>query len=369
MSTHTPLSLEITLPLDRFALDVDFATTHRVTGIFGVSGSGKTSLLETIAGLRREARGTIRFGDARWLDSSKKEWMPPELRGVGYVPQDSLLFPHLDVRGNLRAGRARAVASGRRFAEIVETVTRVLGISPLLDQLATTLSGGERQRVALARALCSGPSLLLLDEPLAALDVALRRTVLPFLHRVQSEFALPMLVVSHNPVEVMALCDDLIVLREGRVIARGEPRAVLTRPDVFPLAEQEGFENVMPAVIVENRDETSIVRLGGTDDGATMIVPRATAAAGSSVLLSVPAAEITLALERPRLLSARNIIAARVESVESVGNLRLITLNVAGDAPPMVAEATSDAVAELHSFAGTELFVIVKTSAITLYEG
>ena len=299
------LSIDIALPLDRFALEIDIATTHRVTGIFGVSGSGKTSLLETVAGLRRGARGVVRFGDVDWLDTERRVWLAPERRGIGYVPQDSLLFPHLDVRENLRAGRARAIATGHDFDGIFAAAVRVLDIERLLDQRATTLSGGERQRVALARALCSGPDLMLLDEPLAALDVALRRKVLPFLYRMQREFALPMLVVSHNPVEVMALCEDLVVLREGRVIARGEPRAVLTRPEVFPLAEAEGFENVVPAVIVDNRDETSIVRVGSADDGPTMTVPRASVAPGSHVMLSIPAAEITLALERPRLLSAR----------------------------------------------------------------
>ncbi|MBC8144938.1 MAG: molybdenum ABC transporter ATP-binding protein [bacterium] len=368
-SLHAPLAVSIRLSLDRFTLDVDVETTHRVTGVFGVSGSGKTSLLETIAGLRRDAVGRVAFGETIWLDTRARVRMPPEKRGIGYVPQDSLLFPHLDVRDNLRAGRARAIASGHDFDDIFETAVRVLDIGALLDQNAATLSGGERQRVALGRALCSGPRLMLLDEPLASLDVALRRKVLPFLYRVQSQFALPMLVVSHNPVEVMALCDDLIVLRDGKVIARGEPRQVLTRPEVFPLAEQEGYENVLPATVVEHRVETSIVRLGTNADGPTLTVPRASTAVGGSLLVSIAANEIMLALERPRLLSARNIIAARVESVQPIGGLRLITASITGDSPPIVAEVTADAVEELHSAPGTELFIIVKTPAVTLYEG
>lgn len=364
---HVPLRVKIRLALDRFVLDVDVATTHRVTGVFGVSGSGKTSLLETIAGLRRDATGSITFGDTSWL--SPQHRLPPEKRGIGYVPQDSLLFPHLDVRENLRAGRGRAIASGHDFDEIFATAVRVLDIGALLDQKATTLSGGERQRVALGRALCSGPRMMLLDEPLAALDVALRRKVLPFLYRVQSEFALPMLVVSHNPVEMMALCEDLIVLRDGNVIARGEPRTVLTQPDVFPLAEQEGYENVLPATVMEHRVATSVVRLGNSADGPELTVPRASTAPGGQLLISIAANEIMLALERPRLLSARNIIAARVESVQPVGGLRLITTRIAGDSPPIVAEVTADAVEELHSAPGTELFIIVKTPAVTLYEG
>ena len=274
MSGDTRLTVAVRVALDRFDLDVDFTTTHRVTGVFGVSGSGKTTLLETIAGLRRGASGVLRLGETTWLDSTQGVWLRPENRGIGYVPQDSLLFPHLNVRENLCAGKGRAEREGADFDRRYADVIRVLGIDSLLDRKPSTLSGGERQRVALGRALCSGPRILLLDEPMASLDAALRRKVLPFLHRVQSEFALPIVLVSHNPVEVQALCDDLIVLRDGRMIARGEPRAVLTRPEVFPLAEHEGFENMLSGVLIETREETSQVRLGQGDDAAILTIPR-----------------------------------------------------------------------------------------------
>jgi molybdate transport system ATP-binding protein len=368
-ATSASLAVQVRLPLDRFALAVDFHTTHRVTGIFGVSGSGKTTLLETIAGLRRGARGRIALGDAVWMDSARRISLPPERRGVGYVPQDSLLFPHLDVLGNLRAGRGRAIAGGHGFDAVLDNVVRVLDLAPLLRRAVTTLSGGERQRVALGRALCSGPRLLLLDEPMASLDAALRRKVLPFLQRVQAEFAVPILLVSHDPVEVQALCEDLVVLREGEVIARGEPRSVLTRPAVFPLAEGQGFENVLPAVVVAARDGTSEVRLGADGAGPALTVPRSALPPGSTLLLSVPADEIVLALEHPAGLSARNAVPATVESVQSVGPSRLVTARVSPGAPPLVVEVTADARAELHLREGTELFLLIKTTAITLYEG
>ncbi|HEX5724185.1 MAG TPA: molybdenum ABC transporter ATP-binding protein [Longimicrobiaceae bacterium] len=369
MSAPPSLAVRVRLPLDRFALDVDFETTHRVTGVFGVSGAGKTALLETVAGLRRGARGEVRLGEEVWLDSARRLRLPPERRHVGYVPQDSLLFPHLDVRGNLCAGRGRALSGGHDFAKTFAAVVRVLDLEPLLGRAVATLSGGERQRVAQGRALCSGPRLLLLDEPLASLDAALRSKVLPFLHRVQAEFALPVLLVSHDPAEVQALCEDLVVLREGRIVARGEPRAVLTRPEVFPLARREGgFENVLPGVLVETRAESSVVRLGRGPDGPALTVPRAAAAPGGSVLLAIPADEIMLALERPAGLSARNVVPARVEAVQAVGASRLVSARVAGDAPPLVAEVTADALAELHLAPGTELFLLVKASAVTLYE-
>jgi molybdate transport system ATP-binding protein len=368
MSDATPLHVQVRLPLDRFDLDVDFATTHRVTGVFGVSGSGKTTLLEAVAGLRRGARGRIRLGATDWLHSERRLRVPPERRHIGYVPQDSLLFPHLDVLGNLHAGRGRALHGGNHVEETLENVVRVLDLAPLLRRPVTTLSGGERQRVALGRALCSGPRLLLLDEPLASLDAGLRRKVLPFLHRVQAEFSLPILLVSHNPVEVQALCEDLVVLREGRVIARGEPRDVLTRPEVFPLAEHEGFENMLPARVVESGADTSRVSLGYGADGPALTVPRSALPPGSALLLSVRADEIVLALEHPAGLSARNAVPARVEKVQRVGPVCLVTARVADDAPPVVAEVTADASTELHLVPGTPLFLLIKTTAVTLYE-
>lgn len=363
------LSVTVRHPLDRFDLDLSFETTHRVTGIFGTSGSGKTTLLETIAGLRRGASGRISLGELIWLDSRLRIWRRPEHRDVGYVPQESLLFPHLTVRGNLRTGEKRARRGGHSFETTLEQVVRVLDIEMLLDRRPTMLSGGERQRVALGRALCSGPRLLLLDEPLASLDAGLRRKVLPFLHRVQSEFSIPMLLVSHNPVEVQALCDDLIVLREGRIIARGEPRSVLTRPEIFPLAEHEGFQNMIPGRLSESGSETSLVRIGDGTEGPVLVTPRSGISTGELLLVGVPANEILLALERPVGLSARNIIPAVVERVQEVGVWRLISLRLAANTPPLVAEITADALSELHVEPNREVFAIIKTSAITLYEG
>ncbi|HET7460988.1 MAG TPA: molybdenum ABC transporter ATP-binding protein [Longimicrobium sp.] len=368
MNGAPPLSVRVRLALDRFDLELDFTTTHRVTGVFGVSGSGKTALLETIAGVRRGARGVIRFGGETWLDSVAGVRVRPEARGVGWVPQESLLFPHLDVRGNLHAGSGRAMRAGGGFDAAFEAAVRVLELEPLLDRAVGALSGGERQRVALARALCSGPRLLLLDEPLAALDVALRRRVLPFLARVQAEFALPILLVSHDPVEVQALCEDLVVLRQGRIVARGEPRAVLARPDVFPLAEREGFQNVLPATVVEHRDGTTRVRLGDGCGGPALTVPRTAAGAGARVLVGVPADEVMLALEPPAGISARNAVPATVEAVHPAGGFHLVTARVAPDAPAIVAEVTSDALAELEIGPGTELYLLLKTSALSVYE-
>lgn len=213
------------LPLATFALEVDVVLAGRVTAIFGASGAGKTSLLEIIAGLRRPVAGAVRLDGVTLTDAAGKIFVPPEQRAVGYVPQEGALFPHLTVRQNLEFGRSRAGAepsAGLTFAH----VTEVLEIAGLTERRVPTLSGGERQRVALGRALLAAPRLLLLDEPLAGLDAALRDRLLPYLARVRDEFAIPMLYVTHAPDEVMALCDDVLVLAAGRVEQRGAPAEV-----------------------------------------------------------------------------------------------------------------------------------------------
>ncbi|WP_457654548.1 molybdenum ABC transporter ATP-binding protein [Rhodocaloribacter sp.] len=368
MTAFPTLSARVRLPLDRFELDVDFETTHRVTGVFGVSGSGKTSLLETIAGLRRRASGRIRFGDDVWLDTPGRRFVPPETRGVGYLPQDSLLFPHKNVLGNLRAGMRRAVRNAADVEGTLRNVVEVLGIGPLLERDPATLSGGERQRVALARALCSGPRLLLLDEPLASLDAGIRRRVLPFLNRVREQFDVPMLLISHNPIEVQALCDDLIVLRDGAIIARGKPRSVLTRSEVFPIAENEGFENILPGVLVETSGETSLVQLGTHETDPLIVAPRSRLRPGSRLMLSVPASDITLSSVRPTGLSARNILPARVDHIRDIGFRHLIAAKVSEHAPPLIVEVTAAAIDELGLAPGVETFLIIKARSFSLYE-
>jgi len=203
------------LPLAHFSLEIDADLTGRVTAIFGASGAGKSSLLEVVAGLRRPLAGEIAIDGDVITHVASGVYVRPEKRGVGYVPQEGALFPHLSVRQNILYGFKESPA---RPAALTPThVTEVMEIDALLDRRIGTLSGGEQRRVALARALVSGPRLLLLDEPLAGLDAPLRDRLLPYFGRIRDEFAIPMLYVTHDPDEVMALCDDVVILTAGKI--------------------------------------------------------------------------------------------------------------------------------------------------------
>jgi molybdate transport system ATP-binding protein len=212
------LTVDLTLTQAAFTLDVHERLDAQTLALFGPSGSGKTTVLEAIAGLRTPDQGEIAIGERILYSSRRRIDLPPQRRGVGYVPQDVLLFPHLNVRHNISYGmRASDGVS-------MDRVLAILEIAPLLDRRVGSLSGGERQRIALARALMASPSLLLLDEPLAAVDVALRRRILPYLLRVRDELKRPMIYVTHDAEEVRTLADHVIVLDAGRVVRSGETR-------------------------------------------------------------------------------------------------------------------------------------------------
>jgi molybdate transport system ATP-binding protein len=214
------ITLQFELVQDGFTLRIDERVDGRVVAIVGPSGSGKTTVLEAIAGLRTPRAGRIAIGDRTLFSSADGIDLPARDRRVGYVPQDALLFPHMSVRGNILYGFRGGAAPGNRPP--VETVLAMLEIEALGDRPVTALSGGERQRVAVARAIMSGPLLLLLDEPLAAVDVPLRRRIVPSLERVRDELQVPMIYVTHDRGEAAAIADWTLALDAGRVVASGE---------------------------------------------------------------------------------------------------------------------------------------------------
>ncbi len=365
MTSEEPLfDFSIRLPLDRFELDIEYKGSERVLGIFGVSGSGKTTILECLAGLRKDCIGRLDFSGETWMNSKERKFISVEKRRIGYVPQDHLLFPHCDARGNLEMGKRRALACGIDFRRIFESVVEVLELESLLDRRVDRLSGGERQRVSLGRALCSGPQLLLLDEPLSSLDAALRRRILPFLIRVRDTFELPMVVVSHNPMDLQALCGEVLVLQDGRILAKGSPEEVFARSEVFDTAKEQGFENVFSGILVEKRERTSEIELRGVERSARIRIPTANGELGETVVASLASDDLLIATERPKGLSARNCIEARIERIEQAGLRRLAIVRIDKGIPSFVVEITQDAIEDLALQPQLEVYLIFKTSAV-----
>lgn len=215
----------VRLPAGDFTLEIDAAFEQPITGIFGPSGAGKTSLLDIIAGVRGPVTGRITLDDRVLLDAAARVHLPARLRRVGYVPQDLALFPHLNVRGNLIYGQRADAISVQPFT--LGHVADAMEITSLLDRNVSSLSGGEKQRVAFARAILSAPRLLLLDEPMSSLDSRLKKRLLPYLLRIREEFQLPLLYVTHDAAELIALCDEVVILEQGRLVERGAPADLL----------------------------------------------------------------------------------------------------------------------------------------------
>jgi molybdate transport system ATP-binding protein len=351
------VEIDLALRLPRFTLRVEARLPAGVTAVMGPSGAGKTSLLESIAGLRA-ATGRVAVGGETLLDTARGVRLPPERRRVGYVPQDSGLFPHLNVVENVRFG-ARADRGA------VEAAIDTLEIRPLLDRTPLALSGGERQRVALARALATRPRLLLLDEPLAALDIPLRDRVLPWLLRVRDEWSVPCLYVTHNVGEALTAASHLVVMRDGRVEAAGEPRALLGAPALAGESEA-GIENLLPGRVVAHDERGGITRVrttAGLDVAVTLATERAP---GTSVTLAIRAEDVLVALGPVAGLSARNAYAGRLLAIERTGVD--VTLRCALDpgGVEVLARITPAAVAALGLSTGGPVWLAVKSHSIRL---
>jgi len=345
------LAVDVELRQGAFQLATRFTSSARTLGVFGPSGSGKTSLVETLAGWRRPDRGRVTVGGATWYDTARAIDEPAAVRRVGYVPQDLLLFPHWSVRENVRAGvpRGDATSNEQRLARSIE----VLGLGALLDSRPSTLSGGERQRVALARALASDPAILLLDEPLASLDLALRRASLAHLARVREAFDIPLVVVAHDPTEILALCEECVRLENGRVVEHGSARRVL-----LGAARSAGtFENVLRGRVVPGRE--SHVELA---PGVELAVAERGLTAAMEVLVAVRAEDVLVATGYLPGISARNVLVARVEDVRIDGEDAWIEARIGRDVVLTVL-LTPGAVADLGLARDRDVRLVIKAQA------
>ncbi len=358
MTASTGLHARFDMAYDsRFSLKVDLELPDRgISAIYGASGSGKTSLLRCIAGLQRADRGFLKLNDKVWQDD--RLFVPTHQRSLAYVFQEASLFSHLNVEGNLNFAwrRSRDKNSG-----YFEQVVSLMGIGPLLSRSTGSLSGGERQRVAIARALLVRPQLLLLDEPLAALDAGRREEILPYLERLHEEFSAPVLYVSHSLDEIAQLADQLVVMEAGRVVANDTLGAVLTRTDIA-LSQHDDAGVVLEARVVERDEHWHLIRVefsGGSlwirDNGDQL---------GKNLRIRVLARDVSLALEEPGASSIVNRLPARVELISETADtaMALVTL-VLGDTR-ILARLTRRSVHLLELQPGKAVWAQLKSVAV-----
>lgn len=352
------VELEVEVPLARFALRVKAALPSGVTAVMGPSGAGKTTLLEALAGLRPAARGFIAVAGETFLDSRAGVRLPPERRRIGYVPQEAGLFPHLSARDNVRFG-------ARGDLPRVQAAVQTLEIGELLDRYPASLSGGEKQRVALARALAAQPRLLLLDEPLAALDLSLRERILPYLLRVRDEWGVPILYVTHNAGEALALASHLLLLRDGALEAQGTPLELLATAGFHRHAEA-GLENLRRGTITSHDEAGGITHVslaGGGDLAVPLARPRGR---GTAVTVSVRAEDVLVTTAPPTGLSARNVYAARVVSLVRTGDDVTLRCAITEGGPPWLVRVTPSAVSALGLLPDAEAWIAIKSHSVRL---
>jgi len=351
------LSLSVRARLsDAFTLDATMMAPPGVTIVFGASGSGKSTLLRSVAGLVTPDAGSITIGNRVLFDGARGESLPPQKRRVGYVFQHLALFPHLSVADNLAYGLHDRPTHVR--AERVRAIAASFRIEHVLARRPGATSGGERQRAALARSLVTEPDVLLLDEPLSALDHATQSHIIEDLRAWNTAHNIPILYVTHAHREVFALGDRVIVLDRGRIVAAGVPHEVLDLPEHEGLARIAGFENVFDATVTTRRPEAGTMQCTLDGSGAELEVPLSKAEADAAVRIAVRAGDILLATEQPRGLSARNILQGRVISLTREGPTVVVRVDAGA---PFVVHVTPGAVGSLGLAPGRAVWLIVKT--------
>jgi len=351
------LQVDLTHRLPGFTLRAAFQAPPGVTAVFGASGAGKTTLVHAVAGLLRPDRGRITCDGTVLCDTAAGQWLPPHRRRIGYVFQEGRLFPHLTVRQNLLYGRwfAPRGAAGPDLAQVVD----LLGIGALLARRPGTLSGGEKQRVAIGRAMLACPRLLLLDEPLAALDAARKAEILPYLERLRDETGLPMLLVSHALSEVARLAGHLVVLDHGQMIAAGAVETLLSDPALAPHLGLRAAGAVIEGRLAQH-DPDGLSRIDTA--AGPLWLPQIAGQPGARVRLRVLAQDVMLALTRPTAISAQNILPARITALQPDGASGLLVQLDAGGAP-LLAHVTNRAAAALALAPGLPVFAVIKAVA------
>jgi len=351
------IEIEAYLSRSGFTLDAKLLFDGPVIGLFGPSGAGKSSLLGIMAGLVRPNHGRVVIDGYCLLDSSHKVNVPVYQRRIGLVFQDSQLFPHLSVRNNLVYGLRLLPAKERRFS--FDHIVELLEVGHLLEQHPGQLSGGEKQRVALGRALLTSPRLLLLDEPLAALDTRLKSQILPFLRRVKEQIQIPMIYVSHSINEILHLTQAVAIIQDGKIIASGNFHEAINHNEVLSLAHSLGLDNVIQTKVLRHDLEFGYTVVG--QGGMQIMLPYVGITVGSNISLSVPASNVALSKTAIEGTTIQNQLPGIVTAIHKVDHRALVTVDAGCK---LIAEVTGKAVFDLGISQGDRVYCLMKAQAV-----
>ncbi|CAI8928955.1 Vitamin B12 import ATP-binding protein BtuD [Pseudomonas fluorescens] len=356
------IQMRLKLRYSGFALDVDLQVPGRgVTALYGHSGSGKTTCLRCIAGLERAEQGFVQVNDEVWQDSDNRIFVAPHKRALGYVFQEASLFPHLSVLANLAFGLKRIPKPQRRVD--MAHATELLGIGHLLDRHPQHLSGGERQRVGIARALLTSPKLLLMDEPLAALDAQRKGEILPYLQRLHDELDIPVLYVSHSQDEVARLADHIVLLSNGKALASGPIGQTLARLDL-PLAMGDDAGVVIEGRVSAYDADYQLLSLQLPDTTLNIRVPHTPLDAGQALRCKVQARDVSLSLDNTGQSSILNRLPVTVVSEMSADNAAHVLIRLDAAGTPLLARITRYSRDQLNIHPGQPLWAQIKAVAV-----
>ncbi len=341
------------------ALDVTFQAPSGVTSLFGRSGAGKTTVINVLAGLIKPQSGHIEIDGEVIFDATKKVNVPPDQRRFGYVFQDAKLFPHLNVESNLRYGYNLLPSEKRKI--VFDDVVSLLKLDHLRQRRTRNLSGGESQRVAIGRALLTSPRLLLLDEPLASLDGAHRREIMPYLENVRQQLNIPIIYVTHQIDEIIRLADQVVVIDDGRVMATGAVEEVLSRLDLRPLTGRFDAGAALTCKVGAHDRRDQLTRLEFS--GGAIVVPFQDLPEGREIRIRIRARDITLSLTKPTQTSVLNILEGQIIEIAESDKARAdVLLQVGKD--KLWASVTKRSVRELGLEIGVSLFAMIKSVAV-----
>jgi molybdate transport system ATP-binding protein len=349
------IDVEIDQRVGSFHLAVKFSAGAPIVGLFGRSGAGKSSVINAIAGIATPARGRIRINDVTLFDSAEGINVPPEDRRIGYVFQDALLFPHMDVRSNLHYGQ-RLRSSADRFIEEARVV-ELLGLGGLLQRKPNTLSGGEKQRAAIGRALLAQPRILLMDEPLAALDIPRKTEILDYIERLRDELGIPIVYVSHSVAEISRLADTVVVLSDGKCIAVGEVDEVMGRLDLRPATGRYEAGSLIDTRVAAHDLVDQLTTLAF--DGGELIVPQLDASIGERVRARIRARDVSLATQRPAGSSILNVLPGCI-TVMDAGVGPIVDVQLAVGSATLNARITRRSLRQLGIQVGQNVYALVK---------